>query len=189
MLHLIREQAERSSPALLHIARVEAKVDVAGALHTFDSTIDEMRRLRTSRREWLFGQARPEPKGYVSRRFPNGTQTIIEEANANPPAESGPGGYLEAALARLPEPRSVTITHPRPDTDEEMTGSVNGPGIRCPKCGWRPGPHDRWACKCGHIWNTFDTGGVCPACLYQWTVTACLRCGEWSPHSDWYAED
>jgi hypothetical protein len=96
---------------------------------------------------------------------------------------------MEAELAGLPALRSVTIHQPRPDIDEETTGAPGGPHIRCPKCGWRPGPHDRWACKCGHIWNTFDTGGVCPACLYQWTVTACLRCGEWSPHSDWYAQD
>jgi hypothetical protein len=96
---------------------------------------------------------------------------------------------MEAALAGLPALSSVTIHQPRPEIDEETTGAPGGPHIRCPKCGWRPGPHDRWACKCGHIWNTFDTGGVCPACMYQWTETACLRCGEWSPHSDWYAQE
>jgi len=96
---------------------------------------------------------------------------------------------MEAALAGLPALNSVMIHQPRPDTDDEAKRDAGGPHIRCPKCGWRPGPDDRWACKCGHIWNTFDTGGVCPACLYQWTVTACLRCGEWSPHSDWYAEE
>jgi hypothetical protein len=26
---------------------------------------------------------------------------------------------------------------------------------------------------CGHEWNTFDTGGVCPACVHQWTETQC----------------
>ena len=41
-------------------------------------------------------------------------------------------------------------------------------------------------CTCGHVWNTFDTGGVCPGCLYQWTVTACLSCDRWSAHSEWY---
>jgi hypothetical protein len=456
MLQLLREQAERSSPevraaALLRIARVEAKFGVAGALHTFESAIAEIRRLRPSRGKWLAAQARTvaaaiapdrlealsaeveavlyepdrlirvmleyghkaaavsytlhhdhgpdfpmqalagimhvvldpdtrtavlrravdawrngylrhiaagrnfidlfqrhwailpraealgnlhqiveyarnEPEGYVSakydpegkvtitsacqqtlfevlhvlrvldpdlaelliaeydqlaaaaRRFPNGKQTIREEANANRPTEHGPGGYifmgspedfpyletlveadrdgnfnppleyalekyardassnyapkelwpsaadcrnvgyraarrlgpaansvldgipdpdlrlfaaieLEAALARLPEFRSTTIVLPRPETDDETTGRAGGPHIRCPKCGWRPGPQDRWACKCGHIWNTFDTGGVCPACLYQWSVTACLRCGDWSPHSDWYAQE
>jgi hypothetical protein len=74
------------------------------------------------------------------------------------------------------------------------TGDSPGDGrggirIRCPKCQWTPRAEDRWACRCGHTWNTFDTGGVCPSCLYQWTVTQCLRCGEFSPHSDWYGEE
>src|ERR1019366_5214284 len=41
------------------------------------------------------------------------------------------------------------------------------PRIRCPLCGCSPRKDDRWSCTCGHIWNTFDTGGVCPACLKQ----------------------
>jgi hypothetical protein len=40
----------------------------------------------------------------------------------------------------------------------------------------------------GHVWNTFDTGGVCPACLHQWTETQCLSCKRWSPRSEWYAQ-
>jgi len=39
---------------------------------------------------------------------------------------------------------------------------------------------------CGHSWNTFNTGGVCPACLYRWISTQCLSCAHWSPHSGWY---
>ena len=39
-----------------------------------------------------------------------------------------------------------------------------------------------------HTWNTFDTGGVCPACLHQWTETQCLSCSRWSLHSLWYAQ-
>ncbi len=46
---------------------------------------------------------------------------------------------------------------------------------------------DKWFCACGFGWNTFDTGGVCPACLHQWNQTQCLSCSCWSPHSDWYA--
>jgi len=69
--------------------------------------------------------------------------------------------------------------------DEERLGP-SGPNIRCPQCGWKPRKSDTWACSCGHAWNTFDTGGVCPACLRQWTTTQCLACGRWSPHSDWY---
>ena len=61
--------------------------------------------------------------------------------------------------------------------------------IRCPKCAWRPGRRDRWSCNCGHMWNTFDTHGVCPACAYAWRDTMCLRCHQWSPHVAWYAGD
>lgn len=69
------------------------------------------------------------------------------------------------------------------------TGKDGGGGsrIRCPICAWEPAKDSRWICTCKHTWNTFDTGGVCPACLIQWTYTACLSCRSWSPHSDWYA--
>ena len=61
-------------------------------------------------------------------------------------------------------------------------------GIRCPKCRWRPRKSDRWMCSCGCIWNTFDTGGLCPDCGYQWQVTVCLECKRLSPHRDWYGD-
>jgi len=61
--------------------------------------------------------------------------------------------------------------------------------IRCPCCGWRPGRHDVWACTCHHVWNTFDTGGVCPACGREWAETQCPRCEAWSRHGDWYAHE
>lgn len=41
-------------------------------------------------------------------------------------------------------------------------------------------------CTCQHVWNTFDTRGVCPGCSYAWQVTMCLRCHQWSPHVAWY---
>jgi hypothetical protein len=69
---------------------------------------------------------------------------------------------------------------------------ARGVRIRCPVCGWQPSRYDRWNCNpegCGHIWNTFDTHGVCPACSREWTSTSCLYCGVWSPHDDWYEED
>jgi len=82
------------------------------------------------------------------------------------------------------------IVLPASETGDPETGDKggkpSGPRIRCPLCGWKPGKHDRWACTCGHMWNTFDTGGVCPSCLRQWTTTQCYSCHRWSPHSDWY---
>jgi len=72
-------------------------------------------------------------------------------------------------------------------------------GVRCPCCGWRPTAASRWSCwwgdgpepyfeACGAEWNTFTTRGRCPGCRHQWRWTSCLRCGEWSPHDEWYAE-
>lgn len=60
------------------------------------------------------------------------------------------------------------------------------PDIHCPHCNWTPTSADRWRCTCGSYWNTFDTGGVCPSCLHQWTNTQCLACQAWAPHSAWY---
>ena len=63
--------------------------------------------------------------------------------------------------------------------------------IRCPKCRWRPLSSSRWVCSkqiggCGEVWNTFDTRGICPKCSWQWQITMCLQCKQWSPHPDWY---
>lgn len=79
-------------------------------------------------------------------------------------------------------------------SDQSVTDRVKAPrgGIRCPKCQWRPGREDRWACNpggCGHVWNTFETNGHCPQCNRHWNETACLRCGQWSPHDEWYVEE
>ena len=77
---------------------------------------------------------------------------------------------------------------PDREVETEKSREPSGPRIRCPLCGWSPHKEDKWFCTCGHEWNTFDTGGVCPACLHQWTSTQCLSCSRWSPHSDWYAQ-
>ena len=103
---------------------------------------------------------------------------------------------LAAALAGLPEfPGIQREYHPRsfqqrrrmppPEQGPPILG-VKGETIRCPKCDWVPHRNHRWRCKCGHGWNTFETAGACPACRFQWEVTACLSCGESSPHSEWY---
>jgi hypothetical protein len=72
--------------------------------------------------------------------------------------------------------------------------------IRCPLCRWQPDAGSVWECSdcaypeyffggCGMVWNTFDTRGLCPGCGHQWRWTACLSCGGWSLHEDWYAKE
>jgi hypothetical protein len=82
------------------------------------------------------------------------------------------------------------VADPDVETDADNKKQIDNtvPRILCPVCDWQPLKHDRWLCSCGHWWNTFDTGGVCPTCLQQWTMTQCLSfaCLRWSPHSDWY---
>jgi len=77
----------------------------------------------------------------------------------------------------------------RPNSDSGTERRTGRRRIRCPRCGWEPGRHDRWACTCLHSWNTFDTGGVCPACGREWSETQCLRCNAWSRHADWYTDE
>lgn len=62
--------------------------------------------------------------------------------------------------------------------------------IYCPKCQWEPEESSRWECTCRCVWNTFDTGGVCPDCGKAWEATQCLSlaCLRRSPHRDWYHE-
>jgi len=57
------------------------------------------------------------------------------------------------------------------ELEDEKTYDPSGPRIRCPQCGWSPRKEDKWFCTCGNEWNTFDTGGLCPACLHQWADT------------------
>lgn len=65
--------------------------------------------------------------------------------------------------------------------------------IKCPKCNWSPDGGAYWKCSCGHVWNTFATGGNCPACDKVWTITQCPGspriggCGTISKHIDWYS--
>lgn len=86
--------------------------------------------------------------------------------------------------------KEAPVSEPEPERQDERR--TMGPRIRCPLCGWSPKKRSRWLCDlrgCGHQWNTFDTGGVCPNCLYQWKETQCLSCNRFSPHSDWYVND
>lgn len=67
---------------------------------------------------------------------------------------------------------------------------MNAIRIRCPKCEWEPDGKPYWVCTCEHKWDTFSTGGRCPACHKVWEDTRCPSsgggCHEWSPHLDWY---
>jgi hypothetical protein len=62
--------------------------------------------------------------------------------------------------------------------------------IRCPRCNWEPDDKPYWRCDCGYRWNTFSTGGRCPACKKVHEYTQCPPraggCNKWSPHLDWY---
>lgn len=81
----------------------------------------------------------------------------------------------------------IAVTEPAA-TERDDSGFC-GPHIRCPLCRWRPRKTDLWMCKCRHLWNTFDTGGVCPSCLFRWLHTLCPACRRWSLHSDWYEQE
>ena len=70
-------------------------------------------------------------------------------------------------MCAVKDDQSVVIDR---ETDQGKSHKPSGPRIRCPLCGWSPRKEDKWFCTCGHEWNTFDTGGICPACLHQWTA-------------------
>lgn len=79
----------------------------------------------------------------------------------------------------------IDVARMPPHIADKLFGAVM-PGIRCPKCQWRPRSKMKWVCDCRHVWNTFATRGKCPGCPKQWTETHCSGCREWSPHDDWY---
>ena len=76
-----------------------------------------------------------------------------------------------------------------PDLEDDLDEDDGRRRIRCPRCGWEPGREDVWMCTCLHAWNTFETGGVCPACGRRWAETQCHCCHEWSPHEAWYERE
>jgi hypothetical protein len=92
-------------------------------------------------------------KNYNSLR-----RVLLKLKEANPR-----GGWSMCALSDDAAKSSVVLDR---EPDQEKSLDPSGPRIKCPLCGWSPRKDDRWACSCGHTWNTFDTGGVCPACLH-----------------------
>jgi Zn-dependent protease len=59
-------------------------------------------------------------------------------------------------------------------------------GFACPACKASPPIGDYWKCgKCGHAFDSFQTGAVCPHCATQYAATKCLDCGAMHPMSQW----
>jgi hypothetical protein len=109
---------------------------------------------------------------------------------------------LAAALSGVSMPGMTTMTQPKQRRFEPgQVGSSkalmkpagmrspDGRAIRCPGCGFELWKELTWGCRCGHVWNTFDTAGKCPGCGYQWTETQCVACGGMFDHADWYVDD
>jgi hypothetical protein len=102
------------------------------------------------------------------------------------------------AAALLFYQRSLTPGDEAGVVEESGDETPDAGRVRCPLCGWRPQSSSLWGCDdcghpeyfyggCGRVWNTFDTGGLCPGCGHRWRWTSCLYCGGWSLHEDWYA--
>jgi hypothetical protein len=63
--------------------------------------------------------------------------------------------------------------------------------IQCPLCAWQYTPAVRWQCSpdgCGMAFDTFATGGKCPRCSAQFSITWCPVCRRPSPRNKWYAQ-
>jgi len=60
------------------------------------------------------------------------------------------------------------------------------PGFACPSCRAAPPLGVYWQCgACGHPFDTFESGAVCPQCGKQFATTACMDCREQHPMSEW----
>jgi Zn-dependent protease len=59
-------------------------------------------------------------------------------------------------------------------------------GFRCPNCRTKPLLGERWRCDlCGQLFDTFQTGAVCPHCAKHFPQTMCGDCGKFYPMSEW----
>lgn len=58
----------------------------------------------------------------------------------------------------------------------------------CPSCKSSPPRGDFWKCgNCGHAFDTFQTGAVCPRCGSRFESTGCIDCGTKSSMHAWSA--
>jgi Zn-dependent protease len=56
----------------------------------------------------------------------------------------------------------------------------------CPTCKISPPIGDYWRCaNCHQLFDTFQTGAVCPHCGARFDVTRCLDCGALHPLHEW----
>lgn len=132
-----------------------------------------------------------ELTGWLRAVSENGSGFLRTIAEAAFIADLPHYAILRSALLKLKEFESLSGNSSVLDRkldEERKPGESDPPRIRCPLCDWSPRKEDKWFCACGNEWNTFDTGGVCPTCLHQWTETQCLSCSRWTPHSLWYAQ-
>lgn len=64
------------------------------------------------------------------------------------------------------------------------------PGFACPGCRTAPPIGNFWKCtQCSQMFDTFQTGAVCPHCGTRFDTTRCLHCLERSPLSEWVAKE
>jgi len=89
---------------------------------------------------------------------------------------------LPAAPDRASLPRA-TVRRIRAQVTGRVSADDVMAAVRCPHCGHRPAPNARWGCYCGHVWNTFETRGLCARCRHSWRDTVCLACSAYAPHA------
>src|SRR5437764_15161310 len=108
--------------------------------------------------------------------------------------------YRLAAILSLFQKSSIPEKTADKDVQLDDEEAPDFSRIRCPLCKWQPNGSSRWNCNdcghpeyffdgCGMVWNTFTTRGLCPGCGHQWHWTACLYCGGWSLHEEWYVKE